>query len=280
MLKKILLAAAVLASASFATWDYFPVKEAGKGSAKGGFYYDKDHDWSQLGLNIGIRFTIASKLEISLQNWGYQFFGETDCSGCANGGNGLRDLQLGFRYQIIPQANFFVDINFPIGTDEYDGPGTTVPGSDEFFLYLGGQYSMSLPSLKGLSFGAEGAFLWGFERKDYERGLDLHLGGELDYLIPKTKVTPYLGLKFIIRMTESTYEEGKTEYGYDDDGSHEFNLWLGAKFELLPQLTLDGRFIFRNEDIDQDDPEHHPIPNKFHLGGDATGIYLGCEYSF
>ena len=35
MFKKIALAAALAASAAFATWDYYPVLEGGKGSAKG-----------------------------------------------------------------------------------------------------------------------------------------------------------------------------------------------------------------------------------------------------
>ena len=50
MFKKIALAAALVSSAAFATWDYYPVLEGGKGSAKGGLYYDWDHDWSQAGL--------------------------------------------------------------------------------------------------------------------------------------------------------------------------------------------------------------------------------------
>ena len=34
MLKKIALVAALAATASFATWNYFPVQEAGKGQAE------------------------------------------------------------------------------------------------------------------------------------------------------------------------------------------------------------------------------------------------------
>ncbi len=275
MLKKILLAAAMLASASFAAWDYFPVLQSGKGSVKGGLYYDWDDDWSQAGLKVGARFTVAPNFELSLQSWGYQFWGEWDCSGCENGGDGFRDLILGGRYQITPQVNAFLDVKLPIGTDDSDG---TPPGNNEFYLYLGGQFSRALPS--GLSFGAEGAFLWGFQKHKEERGLDLHLGGEVDFSIPKTKLTPFIGLKFIARLTESTYEIGKKEYGYDDDGSHEIMLWLGTKFMLSPQLKLDAHFIFRSQDLEEDDPIGHPLPGKFYLGGDAAGLYVGCEFFF
>ena len=47
MFKKILLALAVLACASFATWDYYPIPQNKNGGAEAGLYYDKDHRWSQ-----------------------------------------------------------------------------------------------------------------------------------------------------------------------------------------------------------------------------------------
>ena len=84
MFKKIALAAALVSSAAFATWDYYPVLEGGKGSVKGNLYYNWDHDWSNAGLGIGVRYSVISNLEISLQDWGYQFWGEWDCSGCVN----------------------------------------------------------------------------------------------------------------------------------------------------------------------------------------------------
>lgn len=272
MLKKILLATAMLFSATFASWDFFPITETGRGSAKAGLYYDWDHKWSQAGLSAGVRFTMLPNLEISIQDWGFQFWGETDCKGCENGGSGIRDLKIGGRYQVIPHVNLFLDINLPIGTTDDDG-GTTPPGSDEFFLFFGGQYTMDIPSAKGLSFGTEAAFLWSFERHDYERGLELHFGAEMDYTVPNTKVTPFLGLKFNIRMTESTYEsdEDKT-YGFDDNGSNEFMLWLGAKYAVSPKLNISGNFIFRNQDLEKGSP--------FGMGGDAAGFYFGCEFFF
>ena len=110
MFKKIALASAIAASAAFATWDYYPVLDAGKGSAAAGLYYDWDNDWSQAGLKVGARYSLIQNLELSLQSWGYQFWGETDCNGCANGGDGLRDLIIGARYGLAPMITAFVDV--------------------------------------------------------------------------------------------------------------------------------------------------------------------------
>lgn len=269
MFKKIILAIAIVASASFATWDYFPVLEAGKGSAAAGLYYDWHHDWSQAGLKAGVRYSIIQNLEISLQSWGFQFWGETDCKGCANGGSGLRDLTLGGRYQITPMVNAFVDFLLPIGSTDNDGPGTNHPGSDELALYLGGQFSMPIEQAPGLAFGTEAGLFWGFEHDNRERGLELHLGGEIDYTIANIGLTPYAGLQLKFRITESEWEgdDGK-EYGADDDGDKQIIIWLGAGYAVIPnQLNVKAQLFVRSGDHDN-------------MGGDASGLYIGAEYFF
>ena len=198
MIKKIALAAALTAGAAFATWDYYPVLEGGKGSAKGGLYYDWDHDWSQAGLKVGARYSIIPNLEISLQSWGVQFWGEWDCKGCVNGGGGLRDLTVGGRYEIAPMITAFMDLNLPIGNDEVEWnqySKTTPPSSQEIAIYLGGQFSMEIKEAPGLKFGSEAGLDWGFEHDNYERGLELHLGGEMGYTVPNTEITPFIGLQ-------------------------------------------------------------------------------------
>lgn len=256
MFKKIALAAALAVSASFATWDYFPVLEAGKGSAAAGLYYDWDGDWSQAGLRIGARYSIIQSLELSLQGWGYQFWNETDCKGCANGGDGLRDLTIGARYEVAPMITAFLDARLPIGSDEVS--------SDEFALYAGAQFSMAIPDAPGFSFGSEAGIDWGFEHHNYERGLEIHVAGEGKYAIPNTIVTPYLGLQIKLQLTEDTWEDHDKEYGGDDAGDNQFNIWLGCQFALMPELTLDARLIVRSGDMD----------------GDATGLFVGAEYFF
>lgn len=262
MFKKIALAAALTAGAAFATWDYYPVLEAGKGSAKGELYYDWDDDWSQAGLKIGARYTVIPNLEISLQSWGFQFWGETDCKGCVNGGDGLRDLVLGGRYEVAPMITAFLDINLPIGNDDNDGGATTPPSNGELAFYFGAQFSMPINEVPGLKFGTEGGLDWGFEHKNYERGLDLHLAGEIGYTIPNVGVTPFAGLQIKYRLTESEVDD---KIGQDDDGHKQINLWLGADYFVIPnQLDIWAKLIVRSGKI----------------GGDASGLSAGAEFFF
>lgn len=271
MLKKFATALALIGSTSFATWDYFPVLEAGRGTAEGGLYYDWDGDWSQAGLNIGARYSVIDNLELSLQGWGYQFWSETDCKGCKEEGDGLRDLTIGARYQFLPIVNAFVDLHLPIGNDD---PGRH-PSSDEIALYIGAQYSMAIPQVPGLVFGTEGGFLWGFEHDNVERGLEIHMGGEVDYTIANIGLTPYIGTQFKLRLTESTWEGTdengkKAEYGADDNGDNQIIIWFGASYAIDPNISVKLQFIVRSGD------QNEPIP----LDGDARGLYLGCDYNF
>ena len=55
MFKKLALAAALTATASFATWDYFPVQDAGKGQAEIHFDYMMQDDLSRGALSAGAR---------------------------------------------------------------------------------------------------------------------------------------------------------------------------------------------------------------------------------
>lgn len=275
MFKKLALACAVFASASFATWDFYPVLEAGKGSAAGGLYYDWHHDWSQAGLKIGGRYSVIQNLELSVQGWGIQFWSENDCAGCENGGGGIRDLTIGGRYQFTPMVNAFLDLILPIGSDDVSG--------DEVAFYTGAQFSMPT-GVEGLKFGTEAGFLWGFEHDNHERGLDLHLGGELAYTVPDIGVTPFIGLQLKYRLTESTWEGYKTEcdnnnqncrevgskkeWGENDDGDTQFILWLGASYFVIPkQLDVKAQIFVRSGD-------------HSNMGGDASGLYAGAEFFF
>ena len=258
MFKKIALASALAASAAFATWDYYPVLEAGKGSAEAGLYYDWDDPWSQAGLKIGARYSLIQNLELSLQSWGYQFWSEADCDGCANGGDGLRDLTLGVRYGIAPMITIFGDVHLPVGGDEVS--------NDEIAIYAGAQFSMPINDVPGMKLGTEAGVDWGFEHDHYERGLETHLAGEVAYTVPNVGVTPFVGLQMKIRLTESESEGGDgKEYGHNDDGDKQINIWLGADYFVIPnQLDLKAKLIVRSGDLD----------------GDATGLYVGAEFFF
>ena len=175
-------------------------------------------------------------------------------------------MTVGLRYQIDPMVALFLDVNLPIGNDETEHNAishTTPPSSDEVALYFGAQFSMKVKEAPGLKFGTEGALDWGFEHDKYERGLDMHIGGEIGYTIPSTDITPFFGLKVKYRLTNSSYDD--TNQG--DRGDKHISLWLGADVFVIPnQLDLVGKLIVRSGDQT--------------LGGDATGIYAGAEFFF
>ena len=284
MFKKILLALAIFVGACFATWDYYPIPDSSYGSFEAGLYYDKDHRWSQAGLVIGARFTMIKHLEISFTGWGYQFWNEEDCANCINGGDGLRDLTIGGRYEVAPMVTAFLDFNLPVGRDEHDGYNTHPPSNGEFSMYLGAQ--LSIPTkLKGFKFGTEGGILWGFEydERHYaghysdERGLDIHLGAEAAYTIPNVGLTPYFGFLLKFRLTESEWYDGHdNEYGYGDRKSRQFNLWLGASYAINKMIEVKAHFIFRHEKY----RGIEDVESPFHLGGNADGIYMGVIFNF
>ncbi len=284
MFKKIILALALLAGASFATWDYYPIPDSSYGSFEAGLYYDKDHRWSQAGVKVGARFTMVKHLEISFTGWGYQFWNEEDCANCINGGDGLRDLTIGGRYEVAPMVTAFLDFNLPVGRDEHDGYNTHPPSNGEFSMYLGAQFSVPT-KLKGFKFGTEGGILWGFEHDERhyaghhsdERGLDIHLGAEAAYTIPDVGLTPYLGFLLKFRLTESEWYDGHdNEYGYGDRKSRQFNLWLGASYAINKMIEVKAHFIFRHEKY----RGIEDVESPFHLGGNADGIYMGVIFNF
>ena len=287
MFKRIILATALAISASFATWDYYPIPDSTHGSAEAGLYYDWDHDWSQAGIKMGARFTMIKSLEIALTEWGYQFWNETDCPNCVNGGDGVRDLTIGVRYEVMPMITAFLDLNLPVGDDEYDGQGTNPPSSNETSLYLGAQLSAPV-NLAGFKFGTEVGILWGFEHDDHrsnghkseERGLDIHLGAEMAYTVPKVGVTPYIGFLLKYRLTECVwYENNKkeTEHGYDDRRSRQYNLWFGLAYDINPLITVKAHLIFRDEKYKGSSWDDE---NLHHLGGDADGFYMAVVFNF
>lgn len=284
MFKKIILALALLAGASFATWDYYPIPDSSYGSFEAGLYYDKDHRWSQAGVKVGARFTMVKHLEISFTGWGYQFWNEEDCANCINGGDGLRDLTIGGRYEVAPMVTAFLDFNLPVGRDEHDGYNTHPPSNGEFSMYLGAQFSVPT-KLKGFKFGTEGGILWGFEHDERhyaghhsdERGLDIHLGAEAAYTIPDVGLTPYLGFLLKFRLTESEWYDGHdNEYGYGDRKSRQFNLWLGASYAINKMIEVKAHFIFRHEKY----RGIEDVESPFHLGGNANGLYMGVIFNF
>ncbi len=247
MFKKIALAALLVASSSFATWDYYHLPEAGKGTVKGQFFYDSDDPWSQWALNVGARYILVPNLELSLQSFGYLSW-ETDGSD----GAGFTDLTLGARYAVMPIVNIFLDLNLPIGSNDV---------SDRLSFTLGGQFSQEL--VPNLVLGTEAGVYWGFKRHDFEPGLVMNLAAELGYTIPAYGLTPFVGLELKYKLTD---DEGSN--WEDNAGDNSICLWLGAAYTINAEMAVDGKLKVRSGD------------SSDHLDGDAVGIEVNFYYNF
>lgn len=247
MFKKIALAALLVASSSFAAWDYYHLPEAGKGTVKGQFLYDSDDPWSQWALNVGARYILVPNLELSLLSFGYLSW-ETDGSD----GAGFTDLTLGARYAVMPIVNIFLDLNLPIGNNDV---------SDRLSFTLGGQFSQEL--VPNLVLGTEAGVYWGFKRHDFEPGLVMNIAAELGYTIPEYGLTPFVGLELKYKLTD---DEG---YNWEDNaGDNSICLWLGTAYAINSEMTVDGKLKVRSGD--SSDP----------LDGDAVGIEVNFYYNF
>ena len=274
MIKKILLLAAALATSSFATWDYFSLLQNNQGSVKAGLYYDTDHDWSQMGFNVGARMNLSPQFELSIHSFGYQLWGETDCDNCEEGGGGLRDLAIGARFALDPELYFFLDFNLPIGKDKKTGLGRTPPSKKEMFLYFGGQHHKAIESIKGASYGAEAGIFWGFEHHDLERGLEVRFGGEFDYTLPSAPVTLLLGGQIWLRIFESEDHDRDL----NDDWSQQYKIWIGADFAVNNQISIKGKVIARSQDLKHRSDETNL--RRVEMEGDATGFTVDVEFKF
>lgn len=226
MIKKIMLAAALAATASFATWDKFPVLEAGKGQAKVGLGYDMQGDYSGLGLYAGVRYTVIPNLELGTV-LPYTIF--TDYDGY-DGPDGLGNLPIMVRYQFMPAMNAFVDAILPIGEEELNDDG--------FGIHVGVQYSQKFGMI---DLGAEAGLLISTEGDDeVSPPWNLNVGAEADFVLGGP-VTPYVGLDMNMYLGEYTHDGDELPWS---DASGTLGLWLtlGVGYQVNQMISLDASF--------------------------------------
>lgn len=226
MFKKIALAAALAATASFATWDKFPVLEQGKGQAKAGVTYNKTGKWSGLDLNLGARYTVVQNFEIGVAV-PYTVFTKYDGN---DGADGIKNIPLMFRYQFMPILNGFMDIDLPIGEEEL-----MWHSQDGLGLHFGVQYSQNFGMVNlGSELGLAVQVTDGDDKTNPP--WDLNLGVEGDFAVNEM-ITPYVGLDLNVLLGKASYD------GHDADESNTGDMgiapYLGVGIAFNPMFTLD-----------------------------------------
>lgn len=239
MLKKIVLAAAVAVSASFATWDYFPVLESHKGQAKLEFGSEIQDPFTEFMVTGGVRFSPAQNFEFGIE-LPYTIFCLSD--GSFQSWNGVRDLKTMFRYQFLPFMNAFLDITIPTANAYLYYPDYA------FAFYFGTQFSKNFGLLNlGSEFGLY------IETRGEDKTMPpqrLNLDAEADLAISQVFV-PYAG--FSLGMLIGKYRQ---------EGHHVGNSYTG-KFGIAPFAGFKVAF---NDYVSLD------VHGKIQLGEDYLGV--------
>lgn len=223
MLKKLALAVALCVTASFATWDYFPVLENHKGEVKVGAFFDKAGDWKDLNLFGAARFTVVPNLELGVLV-PFQVMEKYDSE---DGTTGLRNSTMMLRYQFMPSMRAFLDVKVPDGKEKIDGDATV--------FYFGAQYSQKFDFI---DFGSE----LGLEMET--KGDDkvtppwkLKLGVEADFIF-ESPLLPFVGVEMDMEIGKWTVD-GSNE-GENHTGHVAFWPYAGAVFYINEMLSVDG----------------------------------------
>jgi len=211
-MKKVLAAALLCAVSSFAAWDLFPVKEAGKGEAKLGVQYninDPLKEFSSLGINLGARYSVIEGLEIAIllnkAPGGFVVMRSVPdapaitiptvpgmpavpavptAGSVGKDAKGLNQPIIGLRYWLPMGLGIFADVGLPLGSENL------VSKEPDLDLSAGVQYSTKFN--EQLSIGSEISFNKTFS--DPSTGADLGVAVEVDYSLGG--ITPWVSVDF------------------------------------------------------------------------------------
>ncbi|WP_295678392.1 transporter [uncultured Fibrobacter sp.] len=240
MLKKIILATALVATASFATWDKFPVLNTHNGQVKIGEVYGMPSDDDSMDdIYAGVRFTIIQNLELGTI-FKYRVF--TDNNG-VDGPDGIYNLPIMVRYQFMPIMNAFLDVSLPIGEE-------SIGQSDGFGFHFGAQFSQKFGIL---NFGSELGLLMETRGDDKTTPpWTLNLGVEGDFEVTQL-LTPYIGIDLLMYLGKKTIDGDNV--GENRTGDLSVAPYLGIVFTFSKMFSLDfsGKFQFGEDFYGYDD---------------------------
>ena len=270
MFKKIALVAAMAASASFATYSFFPVPETHKGEVDVGAQYGWTDNSSNMEIIAGGQYSVVQNLALSLTGLGYQLWNDPDDCGKDNhpdcpDNDGIKALTVGARYQFMPVLIAAVDVNLPLTSKDVTGD------YDPFGLY--GALQFTTEFVPNLWFGSEAGLSYKFEDEKKTEGLGLTLQAELDYTLANIGLTPWIGGEMFMRISDVEEEwfddarGGKYTHEYGS-GDKMFLLWIGAGYAINPMFTVKANFLMKFAD------------EKESLGGDWKGVNVKLNIKF
>ena len=218
MFGKIALAAALCATASFATWDKFPVLENHKGEMVIGADFVRQNDFEPMQLEpyIGSRYTVMPNLELAVL---LPYFVNLN----KNNDNGLSNPILMARYQFMPSVNAFLDVVVPVshGYNNYSA----------WVFKFGAQYSQNFGMV---DFGAELGL--GVNTRDDNKvspPLRLQFGAEADFKLGQ--LTPFVGFNALMLLGELTIDGEKVD---SFKGEIAVYPYVGLKYAITPNVTV------------------------------------------
>lgn len=241
-MKKILAATLLCAVSSFATWDYFPIKDAGKGEAKVGVSYFMQDKWSAIGLNAGARFSVIEGLEVALLFRGHgegfsgfpltlSYDGES-CDGdeCPPT---FAQPSIGLRYWLPAGVGIGLDVALP-----FQGEALGKSENANLVFTPAVQYSMKIGD--AVELGSQISFSIPLESSEkYAPAKELGIGLELDF--PLGTITPFVGVDVAMEIGSPSYD-GNTDDDYE--GSTGIAPYVGAIFKINDMLSADVGVAF------------------------------------
>ncbi len=229
MFKKIALALAVVASSSFATYNYFSVGNAGTGQVEVGYAHTwGEHDATSNDLFLKGEYVVLPNLELAIMGLGYHFDDDND---------GFTAMTVGARYQYMPMLIAAVDLSLPLNSEDVVG------AYDPFGLFVAIQYTQEF--IPNLVLGSEAGVEYKFEDNDTDEGLLLKVQAELDYTIASLGLTPWVGLEFDYRLTDTEYDSVEA----DDSGDNSISFWVGGSYAINQMFAVKANFILTRGDF-------------------------------
>ena len=232
MIRKIILASALVVSSSFATWDLFPVLDNHKGQAKVAAAlttYEYVHqDYGIFGTAASARYTVIPKLELAL-DVPYRIM--TQYNGNDMNMDGLGNIGFSTRYQFMSTMNAFVDMFIPVGDDSYNEGGA-------WAFNLGVQYSMEFSQI--LNFGSELGFNFETKGDDREAPLSVFGAAELDFRL-SPQFTPYIGTNLAVGLGAYKHHSYLASHG---GGDVYIEPYIGGTYDINHYVSLDASASF------------------------------------